>query len=228
MAMIVVVPSLLITLLYFMFSDVPAPPRGPAPFDTACLIVLGLLPMLLMFLITAISMQRERASGTLERLLVTPLTRIDLLGGYGTAFSLAALAQASVACLVAFGLLGLDTAGQPVWVFVIAIVNAVLGVGLGLLCSAFARTEFQAVQFMPVVVIPQLLLCGILVPRAAMPNWLEWLSNAMPASYAMDALREVAANPEATATMLRSVAIVLSFAVAALALAAVTLRRRTP
>ncbi|RWA23037.1 hypothetical protein MBRU_11905 [Mycolicibacterium brumae DSM 44177] len=95
MAMIVVVPSLLITLLYFMFSDVPAPPRGPAPFDTACLIVLGLLPMLLMFLITAISMQRERASGTLERLLVTPLRRIDLLGGYGTAFSVAALALAA-------------------------------------------------------------------------------------------------------------------------------------
>ena len=103
-----------------------------------------------MFLITSISMQRERVSGTLERILTTPLRRLDLLGAYGTAFSIAAAVQATVACIVAFWLLGFDTAGSPVWVFVIAIVNAVLGVGLGLLCSAFARTEFQAVQFMPV------------------------------------------------------------------------------
>ena len=113
-----------------------------------------------MFLITSITMQRERASGTLERILTTPLRRLDLLAAYGTAFSIAAAAQAILACVVSFWLLGFDTAGSPLWVFVIAIVNAVLGVGLGLLCSAFARTEFQAVQFMPVVIVPQLLLCG--------------------------------------------------------------------
>ena len=119
-----------------------------------------------MFLITSITMQRERASGTLERILTTPLRRLELLAAYGTAFSIAAAAQATLACIVSFWLLGFDTAGSPVWVFVIAIVNAVLGVGLGLLCSAFARTEFQAVQFMPLVIAPQLLLAGIIVPRA--------------------------------------------------------------
>ncbi len=112
--------------------------------------------------------------------------------------------------------------------FAIAIINAVLGVGLGLLCSAFARTEFQAVQFMPVVIAPQLLLCGIIVPRDVLPDWLQWISNALPASYALEALQQVGAHPDLTATAARDIAIVIGFAVVALCLAAATLRRRTP
>jgi ABC-2 type transport system permease protein len=110
---------------------------------------------------------------------------------------------------------------------VIAIVNAVLGVGLGLLCSAFARTEFQAVQFIPLVMVPQLLLAGIIIPRALMPTWLEWISNVMPASYALDALQQVSAHTELTGVAVRDIVAVLCFAVAALCLAAATLRRRT-
>src|SRR5665213_1707157 len=157
-AMILVVPLLVITLMYFMFHNARHLPGTPSPFNNACLILLGLFPLFVMFIITAITMQRERASGTLERILTTPLRRLDLLAAYGTAFSIAAAAQATLACVISFWLLGLDTAGSPSLVFAIAIVNAVLGVGLGLLCSAFARTEFQAVQFMPVVIMPQLLL----------------------------------------------------------------------
>jgi ABC-2 type transport system permease protein len=227
-AMILVVPSVIITLMHFMFQQVPTRPGAPAPFNTACLILLGLFPLLVMFLITSISMQRERVSGTLERILTTPLRRLELLAAYGTAFSIAAAGQATVACVVSFWLLGFDTAGSPVWVFAIAIINAVLGVGLGLLCSAFARTEFQAVQFMPVVIAPQLLLAGVIVPRAQMPDWLEWISNAMPASYALEALQQVGAHPELTDIAIRDIAIVVAFAVAALCLAAATLRRRTP
>lgn len=227
MAMILLVPSLIITLMYFMFQNAPARPGAVSPFNNACLILLGLLPLIVMFLITSISMQRERVSGTLERILTTPLRRLDLLGAYGTAFSIAAAAQAVLACVVAFGLLGFDTAGSPIWVFAIAVINAVLGVGLGLLCSAFARTEFQAVQFMPVVIIPQLLLCGIIVPREVLPEWLHWISNVLPASYALEALRQVGAYPELTATAVRDISIVIGFDVVALCLAAATLRRRT-
>ncbi len=226
-AMILLVPSLIIALMYFMFDAVPTRPGIPSPFDNACLVMLGVFPLIVMFLITSITMQRERVSGTLERILTTPLGRFALLGGYGTAFSLAAAAQATLACLVSFWLLGLDTAGSPVWVFAIAIVNAVLGVGLGLLCSAFARTEFQAVQFMPLVIAPQLLLCGIIVPREQLPDWLQWASNAMPASYALEALRQVGAHAELTSLAVRDFLIVTGFAVSALALAAATLRRRT-
>ncbi|KRD13100.1 antibiotic ABC transporter permease [Mycobacterium sp. Root265] len=228
MAMIVLVPTLIITLMYFMFSEVPHPLGVPSPFNKACLIMLGVFPLVVMFLITSITMQRERVSGTLERILTTPLRRFDLLAAYGTAFSIAAAVQAALACGVAFWLLGFDTAGSPALVFVIAIANAVLGVGLGLLCSAFARTEFQAVQFMPVVVVPQLLLCGILVPREALPDWLQWISNVLPASYALEALQQVGAYAEPTAIAVRDIAVVIGFALVALGLAAATLRRRTP
>src|SRR5689334_6613931 len=226
-AMILVVPSVIITLMYFMFQNAPHRPGSPPPFNNACLIMLGVFPLIVMFLITSITMQRERVSGTLERILTTPLRRLDLLAAYGTAFSIAAAAQAILACIVSFWFLGFDTAGSPVWVFVIAIVNAVLGVGLGLLCSAFARTEFQAVQFIPLVIAPQLLLAGIIVPRALMPNWLEWISNVMPASYALEALQQVGAHTGLTGVAVRDIAVVLGFALAALCLAAATLRRRT-
>jgi ABC-2 type transport system permease protein len=227
-AMILVVPSLVITLMYFMFHDAPHRPGAPSPFNSACLIMLGVFPLVVMFLITSITMQRERVSGTLERILTTPLRRFDLLAAYGTAFSVAAAAQASLACVVAFWFLGFSTAGSPLLVFLIAIINAVLGVGLGLLCSAFARTEFQAVQFMPVVIVPQLLLCGIIVPREALPDWLQWISNVLPASYALEALQQVGSHPDLTAVAARDIAVVVCFAAVALGLAAATLRRRTP
>lgn len=228
LAMILLIPIVIITLMYFMFQNAPHRPGTPTPFNTACLILLGLFPLFVMFLITSITMQRERSSATLERILTTPLRRLDLLAAYGTAFSIAAAVQATLACIVSFWLLGFTTAGSPVWVFLIAIANAVLGVGLGLLCSAFARTEFQAVQFMPVVIVPQLLLAGIIVPRPLMPEWLQWVSNAMPASYALEALQQVGAHPALTAIALRDILVVVGSALLALCLAAATLRRRTP
>lgn len=226
--MILVVPVLVITLMYFMFQNAPHRPGSPTPFNNACLIMLGLFPLFVMFIITSITMQRERSSGTLERILTTPLRRLDLLMAYGTAFSIAAAVQAIVACVVSFWLLGFSTAGAPVWVFVIAIDNAILGVGLGLLFSAFARTEFQAVQFIPLVMVPQLLLAGVIVPRAAMPGWLEWISNLLPASYALEALQQVGIHTALSDTAVRDMLVVLAFAVASLCLAAATLRRRTP
>ncbi|MDV8054559.1 ABC transporter permease [Rhodococcus sp. IEGM 1343] len=226
-AMVLLVPSLLMVLLYYLYRDVPTPPDQQPLYDRIAITMLGILPFVVMFLITSISMQRERSSGTLERLLTTPMSKLDLLASYGSAFSLAAVGQAVLACTVAFGFLGLDIEGSVGWVLVIAILGAMLGVAIGLLCSAFARTEFQAVQFMPVVVIPQLFLCGLLVPRDQMPNWLSTISDVLPLSYLVDALQEISRYPGVTGRMWTDIAVVTAFTVAALSGAAATLRRRT-
>ena len=226
--LLLVVPVLLLTLLYFMFENQPTIPGQPSTFDRVGLIMLGIFPFTIMFLITSIAMLRERTTGTLERLLTTPLGKLDLLFGYGIAFGLAAAIQASVASSVAFWLLGMQTAGGVGLVILIAIANAVLGVALGLFCSAFAQTEFQAVQFMPVVVIPQILLCGLFVARDQMAGWLHAVSNVLPMTYAVEALQQVGAYPEATDTMWKDLAIIAGCVMLALILAAATLRRRTP
>lgn len=227
-AMILLVPFLLMVLLYFLYQNYPTAPGSPPLFDRIAITMLGILPFVVMFLITSIAMQRERSSGTLERLLTTPMSKLELLASYASAFSIAAVLQGVLACGVAFGLLGLSTAGSIGWVIVVAVLNAVLGVAIGLLCSAFARTEFQAVQFMPVVVVPQLFLCGLLVPRDQMPDWLHAISNVLPLSYAVDALQQISSNPEFTARMGLDIGVVLGFTVVALCAAAATLRRRTP
>ncbi|GIE35665.1 transport permease protein [Actinoplanes italicus] len=220
-AMIIVVPTLLITLIYFMYEG------QPQVFDRIALTMLGVFPFIVMFLITSIAMLRERTTGTLERLFTTPVGKLDLLFGYGIAFGLAATAQAAVAGGFAYWALGMDTAGSIGLVILIAVANAVLGVALGLLCSAFARTEFQAVQFMPLVVAPQLLLCGLFVPREDMAGWLQAISNVLPMSYSVEALTEVGVHTEPTGIMWRDLTVVVGAVVVALVLGAATLRRRT-
>src|SRR3954449_3128440 len=226
-AMMLVLPSVLLGLLYLIWKDLPTPPGQPDPFDRIGLTMLGILPFVVMFLVTSIAMLRERTSGTLERLLTTPLSRPDLLLGYGAAFGVAATAQAVVTVAVATTAYGLDVAGALVLVVLIAVVTAVLGVALGLLASAFARSEFQAVQFMPVIVLPQFFLCGLLVPREQLPSWLQAVSDVLPMTYAVDALQEVGTSPTATGSMWIDIGVVAGAALLALGLAAATLRRRT-
>jgi ABC-2 type transport system permease protein len=226
-AMMLVLPSLLLGLLYLLWRDVPTLPGQPSVFDRVGLTMLGIFPFVVMFLVTSIAMLRERTSGSLERLLSTPLARLDLLLGYGLAFGLAAALQALVTVTVATTVYDLDVAGSIWLVVLIAVVDAVLGVALGLLASAFARTEFQAVQFMPVIVLPQFFLCGLLVAREQMAGWLQAISDVLPLTYAVEALQEVGRSAAETGIMWRDITIVAGAALLALALAAATLRRRT-
>ena len=220
-ALILFVPSLLLTLFRYIYD------AQPAVFDRIGPQMLGLFPFVVMFLVTSITMVRERTSGTLERLLTTPLRRGELIGGYGLAFGLAALAQAAVGAAVAIWLLGLDIE-QPWTLLLFAVVDALLGTALGLLASAFAVTEFQAVQFMPLIVVPQILLCGLFVARDALPDVLRWLSDVLPLSYATDAFSHLATATTFDAELGRQLGILLGFVVVAIALASLTLRRRTP
>jgi ABC-2 type transport system permease protein len=180
-----------------------------------------------MFLVTSIAMLRERTSGTLERLMSLPIGKLDLLLGYGIAFAALAVVQATLTAAVAFEALDLSTAG-PVWLIVaLAVANALLGMALGLFMSAFARTEFQAVQFMPAFVLPQLLLCGLLTPRDRMATVLRWVSDALPLTYAYDGLARATADDLATRLSV-DVAVIAGAIVLSLVLGATTLRRRTP
>jgi ABC-2 type transport system permease protein len=221
-AMILVIPTVLLTLLRYLYDN------NPMLFDRVGLIMLGVFPLVIMFLLTSVAMLRERTSGTLERLLTTPIGKVDILLGYGIAFAVAAAVQAAIVSTLAYLLLGLDTLG-PAWlVGVIAVGNSVLGMALGLLVSAFADSEFQAVQFMPAVVLPQVLLCGLLQPRDRMPAWMEAISDVLPMSYAVQALTELGSHTDPTAIMWRDLAIIVGCVVVALLLGAATLRRRTP
>jgi len=201
--------------------------RGGPVFQHAGPPLLGLFPFVTMFLVTSITMLRERVTGTLERLMTMPLAKLDLLAGYGVAFGLVAAVQATLVSAVAFGLLDLHVAGPRVVVVVLAVANAVLGSALGLFVSAFAKTEFQAVQFMPAFVLPQILLCGLFVGRGSMATWLRWLSDALPLTYAYDALAHTAADSFST-RFAADVAVVAGSILLSLALGAATLRRRTP
>jgi ABC-2 type transport system permease protein len=188
--------------------------------------MLAMFPFIVMFLVTSVTTLRERSSGTLERLLSMPLHKLDLLLGYALAFGAVALVQATVAVGLSVGLLDMHVEGS-VWVLTsVAVLDAVLGTVLGLFVSAFAETEFQAVQFMPALVLPQVLLCGLFVPREALPDVLEVLSNALPLSYAVDAMQGVTAGAGAAAIG-RDLAVVALFVAAAIGLGAATLRRRT-
>jgi len=220
-ALIVLVPSILMVLFKYIYDG------QPGVFDRVGPQMLGLFPFIVMFLVTSVTMVRERTSGTLERLLTTPLRRGELIGGYAIAFGLAALVQALVSAAVAIWLLDL-TVATPWAIVLFAVVDAVLGTALGLLMSAFARTEFQAVQFMPLVAFPQILLSGLLAPRDSLPDVLRWISDALPLSYATDAFTELANSDAWSATLSRNLGILVGCCVVAIALASLTLRRRTP
>ena len=201
---------------------------NPLAFQRVAVPLVGLFPLITMFLVTSIAMLRERTGGTLERLMSLPLSKLDLLAGYGLAFSLVASATSlhHLCC-------GLPPARRstpsapPALVVALAVGNALLGVALGLFLSAFATSEFQAVQFMPAALLPQIILSGLFVPRPEMPRALRLVSDVLPVSYAYDGLARVAAGLVDT-RLWADCLVVLGTTALALALGATTLRRRTP
>jgi ABC-2 type transport system permease protein len=219
-ALMLLVPCVLETLLRLIYA------HHRAAFDQAGAPLLAFFPLTTVFLVTSIALLRERVTGTLERLLTSPLGRLELLGGYTMSFGLFAAAQAIVVSAVALGPLGLRVQGPVPLPVVLAVCVALLGTGLSLLASAFARTEFQVVQFFPLIILPQLLLCGLLVARNRMPSVLHAISDALPLSYAVDGMHHLSRHVGAGEAVTADIAIVLAFAAGALVLGAATLRRQ--
>jgi ABC-2 type transport system permease protein len=220
MALLIVVPCGLLTLLKYVFDD------RPLLFDSVGGPLLALFPFTTMFLVTSVAMLRERTSGTLERLLTTPLAKTDLLLGYALAFGAVAVVQTTLASALVLGPLGLDLAAAPPYVVLLAVVDALLGMALGLFTSAFARSEFQAVQFLPAFVFPQLLLCGLFAPRATMAAPLRWVSDVFPLTYAVDGMQRLE-RAEAGQGYAKDLLVVGIASLLALALGSATLQRRS-
>lgn len=221
MVLLIAVPAALMALLRWVLT------QQRHNFDHVGAPVLGIFPFVVMFVVASVATLRERRTGTLERLLTMPMHKLDLLLGYAIAFGCVAVVQVGVSTALSLGPLGLHVAGQGWLVFVIGVLDALLGMALGLLLSAFATTEFQAVQFMPAVVFPQLLICGLLTPRGQMDAVLHGISDALPMTYAIDAMQRVTTSNVLTFALIVDLAVVAVVAVVALALGAATLRRRT-
>jgi ABC-2 type transport system permease protein len=219
-AMMLVVPVLLLALLGWIYD-------GSATFDRIGPPLLGIFPFIVMFLVTSVATLRERTSGTLERLLTMPLGKGDLVVGYALAFGVVAVVQSALASAVAIWGLDMEIAGSPALVVVVALANGLLGTSLGLFVSAFATSEFQAVQFLPAFILPQFLLCGLLVPRDGMPQLLGWASDVLPLSYAVDALTTVQSTAGFTSDIAVDLLVIAVFTAVALSAGAMTLRRRT-
>ena len=219
-ALLLVVPCVLMILLRYVFDG------RPAVFDRLGPMLVALFPFTVMFVVTSVATLRERSGGTLERLLTTPMAKLDLLTGYAAAFGAVALLQVGLVLVVTTSWLQLHLVGSIAWLVVVAELDALLGMSLGLLASAFARSEFQAVQFLPAFVLPQLLVCGVFAPRAAMAAPLRWLSDVAPLTYAVDGASHVAVTG-LTRTAATDLLVVGLCIPVALGLAAVTLRRRS-
>src|SRR5215472_13891633 len=218
--MMLAVPSVLMILLRYTLDN-------PLALDRFAPVYIGVFPFVIMFIVAAITTQRERARGTLERLMAMPLGKLDMLAGYAIAFGLVACVQVAVVLIISLTWLGVALPGSAVPIAVVAVLDAVLGMALGLFASAFARSEFQAVQFMPAFVLPQALLCGLIIARDQMTPVLRWLSDVLPLSYAVDAMQRISVSPSWTRAMTADVAIIVAFTAAALVGGALTLRRRT-
>jgi ABC-2 type transport system permease protein len=219
--LMLIAPCLLISLLWWVFSD------NEMMFDRIAPAMLGVFPFTVMFIVTSITTLRERVTGTMERLLAMPIGKFDIIIGYALAFGIFGVIQSLFTSSVAIFLLGMDVAGPQWFVVVVALIDTLLGVALGLLVSAFAKTEFQAVQFMPAFILPQVLICGLLVPLEKLPDILEKIAYALPLTYAVAALNRVTTEVDLSSEAWRDLAVVCGFVVVALVLGALTLRRRT-
>lgn len=220
-ALLIVIPCLLMVLMRYAFDG------QPQTFQRIGAPLLGLLPFTTMFVVTSIAMLRERTTGTLERLMSMPMAKLDLLAGYALAFGAVALVQTICVAAISLGPLGLDTTRPAVVLVLLALANALLGMALGLFVSAFATTEFQAVQFMPAVVLPQFLLCGLFVARDQMAGWLDAISAVMPLTYAYDALARASGPGALGGRFAVDVTVIVALTLVALAAGAATMRRRT-
>lgn len=218
--LVLLVPIVLMTILKYVFQD------SPHVFDSIAPMIIGIFPMLMMFLVTSIATLRERTSGTLDRLMTEPISKLDLVFGYALAFSLLGFVQGCIAGGITLGLLGVTVMGGTFPIVVAAVLAAFLGIALGLLVSAFATSEFQAVELVMPIMFPQILVCGLFVSRDHMAKLLQWVSDIFPVTYSVDAMKQATLHSHWSGKLTRDLLVIVGYGVVALILGSVTIRRQ--
>ena len=218
MALILIVPLVVMTLIGLSF------PEGSV-LNYIAPALLATLALFFGFLLTGISFLRERSQGTMERLMASPVSRIDIVLGYILGFSLFAVAQSLIILLFTIFVLQVQYQGALWQIFVFLIIITVMALNLGLFASTFARTEFQVVQFIPLVIVPQVLLGGIFWPVEQMPTYLEYIAKVLPLTYAVDGLKGIMLQGQTLLGVSLDLGVLVAFAIALSVLGAVALRR---
>lgn len=220
MALIVVVPLVVMTLIGLSFPEEDV-------LDYIAPAMLTTLALFFSFLLTGISFLRERSQGTMERLMASPVSRLDIVIGYLLGFFIFALTQTLIIVLFTIYVLDVNYSGDLWQIFIFQIVVIVVAVNLGIFTSTFARNEFQMVQFIPLIIVPQIFLCGVIWPVEQMPDYLQWLSTVLPLTYAVDGLREIMLEGQSLLDVWVELVVLVAFAAGTSILAAVSLRRGT-
>lgn len=218
--LIVVVPLVVMTLIGLSF------PEGNV-LNYIAPALLATLALFFSFLLTGISFLRERSQGTMERLMASPVSRLDIVVGYLFGFFIFALTQTLIILLFTIYVLGVDYYGDLWQIFVFQVVVITVAVNLGIFISTFARNEFQMVQFIPLIILPQVFLCGVIWPMEQMPDYLQWLSAILPLTYAVDGLRNIMLAGKSLLDVGFELSVLIGFALIISILAAITLRRGT-
>lgn len=225
--LLLVAPIVVLSLVGSIWGARIIPGTGRTVLDDLAPALVAFFAFFFIFLLAAVAFQRERMSGTLERLLATPLRRGELVAGYLAGFGFFALLQALVILAFTIGVLGIRYRGNVATIFLVEAVLVVGAVSLGLAVSAFARNELQAVQFVPLILLPQVFLSGLLVPVEQLPDLLRPVAAVLPLTYANEALRSVMIDGATLGDtlVLRDLGLLVAFAVLAAAAAVTSIRR---
>jgi len=218
MGLIFIVPLVVMTLIGLSFPETSV-------LDYIAPALLATLALFFGFLLTGISFLRERSQGTLERLMASPISRLDLVFGYLCGFFLFALVQTLIILLFTIYVLKVSYRGDLWQIFVFQVIVIIGAVNLGIFISTFARNEFQMVQFIPLIIVPQVFLCGLLWPVSQMPYYLQWIAKFLPLTYGVDGIRALMLQGQNLLDIGKEVGVLAAYAVGLLILAAFTLRR---
>lgn len=215
LALVVVVP----VFITFLFGEVFENPEFAAPA------LLGVFVFLLTYVLTAVGFLRERTAGTLERLLVSPISRNGLVVGYVIGFGYLATIQSLV--LLASGVLFLEvTFDNGLWLFfLVELLGAFTALGIGIVFSLFAQNEFQVMQFIPAIISPQVILGGAFVPVEDMPRYLEIAARLMPITYLIDGMQYVIFDDGTPEDFWVAVVVLFIFTVASIVASSIVVRR---